>query len=98
MALTGYTKLVMMVSTTGPYLTMAAIEKVTINASIIKSSMHCRPWKNSRRCDNQCDPFHTKCKTEMDLCHSITSCGQETASLVDTGSVHMPEMQDTFQH
>jgi len=32
----------------------------------------------------------------MDLYHSITSCGLETALPEDTDSAHMPELQRTF--
>jgi len=54
-----------------------------------------KPWRNSRQCDNQSDPIHTKCRREMDLCRSIMFCGPETTLLEDTDFAHMPELQKT---
>lgn len=50
-----------------------------------------RPWRSSRRCDNQFDPVHTKCRIKMDPCRSIMSYGRETVLQGDKDSVHMPK-------
>jgi len=52
-----------------------------------------KPWRNSRRCDNQFGRVHTKCRREKDLCRNTTFCGRETASQEDRDSVHTPTHQ-----